>query len=297
MIDLTETPSYDKGNWNRWGKDDERGTLNLITPEVVTKAASLVKKGKTYPLGIAIRHTGYGVPSFPTRVPPIHVATYFKSGEGRGGGDDYVVLNTHNQTHLDSLAHVFIDNKLYNGHGVENLTSAGSEKNSIDKVGCIFTRGLLIDMAGFKGVDHMEKGQVINSEDMTRCANAEGVKFEAGDAVLVRTGALKTYDKKNPIEFFRGTAGLGIDTIDLFDSEGTAVVGADNYSIEVEPSEVGGFATPLHENLLWKRGMQLIELIDLDGLARDKVYEFLFVVAPLRIEKGLGSPINPIAIC
>src|SRR6185437_14852986 len=99
--------SYEKGNWGRWGADDEIGMLNLVTPEVIMKATALVKRGRAYTLGLPIRHAANGGPSFPGRVPPVHVAFFSRRGPGgRGGGDDYLVLNTHNApTHMDALGH------------------------------------------------------------------------------------------------------------------------------------------------------------------------------------------------
>jgi kynurenine formamidase len=167
----------------------------------------------------------------------------------------------------------------------------------VDKIDGIVTRGVLLDIARFKGVSHLNKGEVITMKDLISCAETEKVEFRVGDAVLIRTGVIETFDKKNPTEFFRGTPGIGMSTVELFDRIGTAVLGSDTYSIEVEPTERGDFSVPLHEELLWKRGIYMIELLNLDKIASDKVYEFLFVGAPLKIEKGLGSPINPLAIC
>jgi kynurenine formamidase len=291
-------PSYKKGNWGRWGKDDEVGTLNLVTPEVIKKAARLVKRGRVYSLGLPIRHAATGGPTFPGRVAPVHVALYSKRGpRGHGGGDDYLVLNTHNApSHMDALGHFWMANRLYNNHSDDVVTSAGAEKCGIDKIGAIVTRGVLLDMARYQGVHHLKPGEVINAEDMVGCAKSEGVKFEVGDAVLVRSNFLSQFDPKNPQEYFEGNPGIGLSTVDLLDRNGTVAIGADTMYVEVHPSEVKDRVVPVHEELLWRRGMHFLEQIDLEGLAADRMYEFLFVVNPLKIERGLGSPINPVAI-
>jgi kynurenine formamidase len=291
---------YDKGNWGRWGKDDERGTLNLITPDVVKKATGLVKTGKVYTLGLPIRHNANGGPSFPGRVPPTHVAMYVKGGpDGFGGGDDYLAINTHNApSHMDALGHFFMADRLYNNHSTDGLTSAGTEKCGIDKVGAIVTRGILLDIARYKGVDHLKFGEVISGEDLLKCAEWQGLKFEVGDAVLIRTNYLSQFDPLKPEHYFDGCPGIGLSTVEVFDKNGTAAVGADTAYIEVHPSEANDpiKMVPVHEQLLWRRGMQLLEILDLEPLANDKVYEFMLVVNPLKIERGLGSPINPVAI-
>jgi kynurenine formamidase len=293
---FSKTPSYDKGNWGRWGENDERGTLNLITPDVVKYATSLVRRGQTFSLCLPITNAGVGVPSFPTRAPPLHVASYRKTPDGAGTGDDYLITNTHNQTHLDSIAHEWLDNTIYNGYSDDVISSQGATRCGIDKVGGIVTRGVLLDIARFKGVKCLEKGEGIFSQDLESCAKSQNVPLREGDAVLVRTGSLNSFDLKNPAEFFTGAPGLAQDSVAFFDKYGTAVVGTDTCFFEVQPVQDRPWDWPVHVDLIWKRGMFLIELLNLEKFAEQRIYEFLFVVAPLKIDKGLGSPINPLAI-
>lgn len=297
MTSLTQ----ERSNWGRWGKDDERGTLNLITPQVIQRASTLVKKGKTYTLSWPIVHTGYGVPHSVGRVPAIVAPSINKSKEGNGGGDDYITLNSHNQTHIDALSHRLKDHAMYNGWSEDFLTTHGAERCGVDKIGSIVTRGVLLDVAAYRRVEFMKRGEAIKAEEMRKVADWEGVKFESGDAILVRTGVPRNYDKKDNIEWFRGCPGLAMDAMDLLDDVGAALVGADNYCVEVEPSEIDTperrYQAPLHEGLIWRRGMNLMEMMYLEPISADKVYEFLFMVAPLKIEMGMGSPINPVAVC
>jgi kynurenine formamidase len=290
--------SYKKGNWGRWGKDDERGLLNLITPEVVKKATKIVKKGKVYTLGLPIRHNANGGPTFPGRAPPVHVAMIVKRGpRGFGGGDDYVVLNTHNApSHIDALGHFWLANRLYNNHPDSVVTSAGAEKCGVDKIGAIVTRGVLLDMPKYKGVDHLEPGEVVNADDLSGCAESQGIEFQVGDAVLLRTNHLSQFDPARPEHYFDGNPGFGLSCVDLLEKNGAVSVGADTAYVEVHPSEIKGREVPFHEEWLWRRGGYFFELLDLDELAKDKVYEFMLTVSALKIERGLGSPINPVAI-
>ena len=289
---------YKKGNWGRWGEDDERGALNILTTEIVKKASRLVKKGKTYTLGLPIMHNAGNGPTFPGRVPPVHVALYSRGGpKGSGGGDDYLVLNSHNApSHIDALGHFWRANRLYNNISDDVVSAAGAARCGIDKVGAIVTRGVLLDMARYKGVNHLESGEIVSGTDMIDCAKSEGIEFEPGDAVLLRTGYLNTFDPKMGPAYFDGCPGFGLSTAKVFDSNGTVALGADTAYVEVHPSEVKDEVVPLHEELLWRRGLYFLELLDLEGLAKDRVYEFLLIVNPLKIQGGLGSPINPVAI-
>ena len=254
--------SYDKGNWFRWGENDQRGALNFITAEKTVRATKVVQRGKVYSLALPITHTSYGVPNNPRAAPPIHVSTVRKNAFGNiSTGSDYVTLFSHGQTHIDALSHVWTDGVLYNNFSEENATSFGSEKCGIGSIGGIVTRGVLLDLARFKGVDSLARGESISDEDLYSCAKAEGIRLESGDAVLLRTGYLTTFDKKNPVDFFRGEPGLAKSASKLFDDREIAIVGADTYAVEVEPTEDGDWGVPIHLDLLWKRGIPLIEVL------------------------------------
>ena len=283
------------GNWNRWGVDDERGTLNLISQKVVKDSVNLVRQGKIISLGLPIIHNGVDIPSFPHRLPPLHLASFAKRPDGSGTADDYVLLNTHNHTHIDSLAHDWRNGRLYNGFSLSYITSNGAEKCGIDKIGAIVTKGVLLDIAKHKHVDSMRKGERISAKDLLTCAKNEAVSFTEGDAVLIRTGYMSSFQKENEKSFFEGAPGLDLTTARLFDRSMSSIVGADTPFLEVVQN-VRSMSWPLHTELLWMRGMSLIEMLNLEELARERIYEFLFVALPLKIVGGLGSPINPIAV-
>lgn len=280
-------------NWGRWGADDERGTANFITPEKVARSAQLVKTGRIYPLAIPLKA---GAPIWPGRHENWHVAMHQNlCGPGLGGAEDLLMIHTHGSTHMDALCHIFADGVLYNGwKAADAIDSRGTKRNAIDKVGAIVTRGVLIDAAGHFGVEHLAPGQVLTPEDIEKIAAAQGVGFESGDALLVRTGWLKTWEKDRE-KFNAAQPGIGLAVAHWAGHRELSVIASDNSAVEAFPVSEGFL--PVHQEFIRNQGGYLMELFDLDALARDKVYEFQFVVAPLNITMGMGSPITPLALC
>ena len=191
------------------------------------------------------------------------------------------------------MCHVFRDGQLYNGWpAAEHVTSRGATRNSIDNVGAIVTRGVLLDVAAHRGVDHLPAGEVITPDELEAVAKAEGVEIRSGDALLIRTGWLATWERD--VEAFnRSQPGPSLEAARWAGRKQVAVIAADNSAVEAFPVADG---LPVHQEFLRDQGGYLMELLDLDELARDRVYESMFVVAPLRLWRGLGSPITPVAI-
>lgn len=279
-------------NWQRWGEEDQRGALNYITTEKVARAARLVTRGKVYPLSIPLEAKA---PIWPTRHSNWHVAVHRNvSGPGPGGAEDILMMHTHGTTHMDALCHVFRDGQMYNGYStLDNITSAGALRNAIDNVRAIVTRGVLLDFAGHHGLEHLPADHVISPEEVEEVAEAQGVALEPGDALLLRTGFLAVW-RRDPEAFNRRQPGPSLEFARWAGEREIAVVAADNSAVEAFPV-AGGL--PVHQEFIRDQGGYLMELLDLDELARDRVYEFLFVVAPLRLVRGLGSPITPLAMC
>lgn len=279
-------------NWGRWGPDDQRGTLNYITPDVAAAAARLVRRGVTYNLGMKVEAAA---PRTAARLPTIRATRRQPGTKGRTVGDDYVTFNTHGATHVDSLAHVWWDGRLYNGYDAEeHVTSwTGATRNGIETMGGFATRGVLLDVAAHFGVPHLEPGRRISAADLEATARAQGVQVRSGDALLVRTGWIRVWDEDRAA-YLRDTPGLGEDgMLEFLHRHQVAAVGADNVAVEAwDP----GVVIPLHTPLIRGFGMVLLELLDLEALAAGRVHEFLFVAAPLRITGALGSPLNPLAL-
>lgn len=279
-------------NWGRWGAEDERATLNLITPEIIQRAARLCKTGKVYSLAAPLETRG---PQWPTRH-KLWKATQFRNDPtGTGGCGDALMMPSHSGTHMDALCHMWYGNRLYNGFdAAEHVTSYGVTRDSIDKVGCIVGRGVLLDIAAWKRVDHLSLGEAIGAADLAECASAQQIAIQPADILLVRTGWLRVFSSDREL-FDRGEPGLDESTLPWLKDHDIVAVGADNHGIEVmhdiPPSDL-----PFHLVALRDLGIYLLEAVNLEELSADKVYDFMLVIAPLRLVGGVGSPINPIAI-
>ncbi len=293
-------------NWGRWGTDDERGTLNFITPEVVRRAAGCVKRGAVFTLGIPLGADGPQIGQG-GRVNPIHLMS---AVDGRLGADaeapryadDFVTMPLQCATQWDSLAHVFYGGKLYNGYPASTVTTAGASRNSIDKIGRgVISRGVLLDLARAKGVERLGPGEVIIPSDLDHAARAARVEIASGDVLLLRTGHLGVFKQDgNRQGYMTAEPGLGIDCVEWLHAREVAAVAADTMAVEVLPGEDPKVPLPVHMLCIRDMGLTLGEMFDLDELAADcaadGVYEFLFTAPPLKVTGAVGSPLNPLAV-
>jgi kynurenine formamidase len=164
----------------------------------------------------------------------------------------------------------------------------------IDKLPGIVTRGVLLDLAGWQGSQHLEAGHEVTVEELTACAASQGVDIRERDAILLRTGFNSVY-ADDPDLYVWEFAGIGLEAARWLAARDVVLVGSDTLGVEVRHREAA-WDLPVHLHLLHRHGIYLIELLDLDRLAADRVYEFLFVGAPLPLVGGTGAPISPIAI-
>jgi kynurenine formamidase len=282
----------DLSNWGRWGKDDQIGALNLITPEKRKQAAGLVKEG--YSVSLA---------SDADTVPAVDNAFPYDV-KMLGIGNDQIAIRYHGitHTHLDSLAHINDNGVFYNGYkpDADAVMKDGHSKNSIHNVkNGIFTRGVLIDIPRLKGVPYLEPGTPIYIEDLEAWERQAGVKLTAGDALFVRTGVWARRKALGP--WLRGraeggrSAGLDPSVIPWLKQRDIAILGSDHPQY-VAPSNLRG---AIHDFALLYLGVHLFDNCDLEALAdaaaaRNR-WEFLLTAAPLPIRGGTGSPANPIA--
>jgi kynurenine formamidase len=294
MTDVTrELEDLGPSNWGRWGEDDQRGTLNLLTPEHIVAAASLIRRGVVISLAAPVGPDG---PVVPTRDRTWHLVRH-RVGPVFGGADDVVIMHTHASTHIDSLAHSIVRGEMYNGFPAgEHISSRSVERNAITNVGAIVGRGVLLDLASHRGVNHLELGEVVMPDELDDCARAQGVSLGRGDVCLVRTGWYRLFLSDRD-RFDEGEPGLSHRAAGWFHDLELVALGADTCAVDVVPSEDGLGPYPLHPRIINRQGGYLIEYLDLEELAATGVHEFLFVAAPLRITGGAGSPINPLAIC
>ncbi|MFO0843579.1 MAG: cyclase family protein [Gemmataceae bacterium] len=300
--DDPETPIGPRWWPSEWGANDERGAANRLTPERALAAARLVRTGKVYSLGRAYehgmplpgkRHFSLTIPGRPTGGP---------DGQNRGVYNEEMISGELGQvgTQLDGLGHIGVrmrnDDYFYNGHRLSEFgTAHGLNKLGVEKVGVFFTRGVLIDVAGFRGTPRMTAGQVVTVNDLEGALKAQKVDVAEGDVVLLRTGHGKLWMKDNDA-YGKGEPGLGMAAGRWLAGRKIVLVGSDTWATEVVPHEDKDRPFEVHQLLLVRHGIYNLENLDLEELARDKVFEFAFVFAPLRLKGATGSPGNPIAV-
>jgi kynurenine formamidase len=281
-------------NWGRWGKDDQLGTLNLITPAKRKKALALVREG--YPISLSHDELTEKFADNPN--PFIHTMIMPQAGATVGYVMDNYSVSYHGlaHTHLDALCHAFYEGKSYNGVLESDVTEQGCPKDSIlvAKQG-IMTRGILMDMAALKGVEYLEPGTPIYPEDLDAWEKKAGVKVSPGDVIFIHTGRWTRRAEKGPS---RSYAGLHASCARWLHDRGVAILGSDDAQ-DVSPSQVEGVGLPIHQLALVAMGLYIFDNCDLEELAKQaakrKRWEFLLTAAPMAIIGGTGSPLNPIA--
>ena len=291
------------GNWGRWGSDDERGAVNLITAAQVLAACRQPSQGRVYELGIELRR---GAPVGGERTAPMHFMVHdggdFAALERHdwGTADDYLTLYTQGTTHIDGLAHMWSGGRLYNGFSYREVRSSGAAKLGVEKLGGIVTTAHVLDFSDRAGerdsditVADIEAHFAKLAERSGEQGATVGLRPAPGDAVLFRTGWMDAALAREPLTG-RGFAVVAPQTADWFADHDIAVVGADN--IAVEATGRRGVLPPLHERLVCQLGVTLIEMLDLRGPGADRVSTGMLVVAPLRISRGVGSPVNPLLV-
>ena len=297
-----ETPIGPKWWPSEWGPDDQKGAANRITPEKVIQASKLIREGKVYQLG-RLYEQGMPLPGsrhFSLTIPGL--PTYPPSGDNQIVGNDELVSGEIGQvgTQFDGLGHVGVhmgnEDVFYNGFKLSEFGSSyGLKKLGVENAGVFFTRGLLLDVARMKGVERLDTGYVITSQDLKQTLEDAGLKIQAGDVVLIHTGHGKLWMKDNQT-YGKGEPGIGMEAARWLTSQKVVLLGADNWSIEVVPSEDKNRPYPVHQWDLVRHGIYHLENLDLEELALDQVYEFAFVYTPLRLKGATGSPGNPIAV-
>jgi kynurenine formamidase len=293
-------------NWSRWGDGDQAGTLNFVTPERIVAAARLVRQGKVFAL--AIPFDSRGPQRGAGRFNPVHTMA-FDGGDrlslphGIGFSDDHVFMPLQCATQWDALSHVFDRGRMWNGYPATDVTSFGARRNGIERVRDRFAgRGVLADVARYRGVERLEPGYAITVDDLEGCLAQQGrTAVGSGDFLLVRTGQMGHCRRHGWGDYAGGDApGLSFFTADWLHAHELAAVATDTWGAEVRPNEFENSFQPLHQVALPNIGIHFGEIFDLEALAddcvADGIYEFMFVAPPLPITGAVGSPINPYAI-
>ncbi|MFY0611483.1 MAG: cyclase family protein [Hyphomicrobiaceae bacterium] len=298
-------------NWGRWGPEDQIGTLNLITPDDIKRASSLIKKGKTFALGLPLdEKIQSGL--FGGRWNPIH--TMLATGTDAAAGnqdigaylryaDDAINMPCQASTQWDALAHIFLDDKMYNGYDAKEVDARGAHKLGIEHTkDKMVGRGVLLDVARYKGVDSLKDGEAISIDDLEKTAAAQDVTIGRADFVIVRTGQQEACLESGVWGGYAGgdAPGLAFETCYWIKEKDIAAICADTWGCEVRPNETDEVNQPWHWVVIPAIGITMGEIFYLKELAEDcaadGVYEFFFCAPPMNIPGGCGSPINPQAI-
>ena len=284
-------------NWGRWGKDDQLGALNLITPAKRKEAAALVKEG----VAVSLARESNKDTEADNANPYHHTMNLTGANpQGQWSVDTLSVLfHGYQHTHMDALCHIFYQGKMYNGFSQQEVTAKGANKLAITnlKQG-IFTRGVLMDMAALKGVPYLDGPVAIYPADLDAWEKKAGIKVGVGDAVFINTGRWARRAAKGPWDAEKGTAGLHASCAKWLKEREVALLGSDAAS-DVLPSGIEGVTHPVHLLTLNAMGVHIFDNCDLGALAaataQRKRWTFLLTAAPLPITGGTGSPLNPIA--
>jgi kynurenine formamidase len=285
-------------NWGRWGKDDQSGTVNLITPAKRRAAAGLVTEG----FSVSLSRDADIVKAEDNSSPWSHIMT--ATGEHPEAGqfdlDTYSVsYHGYGTTHMDSLCHMFYKGHMFNGFPQSAITKQGAGKLDVThyKNG-IFTRAVLIDVPRLKHVQFLEPDVVIYPEDLDAWEKKTGIRVESGDVVFIRTGRWARRAKNGPWNVAEHSAGLYASCAKWLHERDVAMLGSDAAS-DAMPSRIPGVLQPIHQLVLIALGTPLFDNCDLEALSKAASergrYTFLVTAAPLAMPGGTGSPLNPIA--
>ena len=293
--------AWAQADWckSKWGPNDEIGAANLLTPALAAEAAKLVKTGKTYSLGF---ETNSSTPAFAPRTWSVTVVQPGQVGGTSLGGtkttynDDIYMGWVGTGSQLDGLGHIGIDNVYYNcNKNAEFVQVNGLKKLGIEKVPPFVTRGIVLDMTEHYKIPMLAEGTAFNRKEIDEQAARQGITIKKGDVVLFHTGwqALEGKDNKR---FIAAEPGLGKDGALYLASKEVIAVGADNWGLEAVPFEKDVGVFEVHQILLAKNGIYILENMNTGVLVKDKAWEFMFVLGQARITGGVQAIVNPVAI-
>jgi kynurenine formamidase len=291
-----------------WGPTDERGRLNLMTDASRAAILARIDGRKVYDLGVEYF---VGMPSWQALGDPPYQIWMTHTPQGTivddplGAGramnekvtytGDAVSMYTHTGTHIDALNHFGLHDRIWNGfHAEEHVGDRGWHKAGAETIPPIVARGVLVDVAAARGVEVLPPSYGITARDLQDALARQRVRIQRGDVVLIRTGRMRHFTDKQ--RYMDAPPGLTLGAARwLVDEQGAMVVGADNLSVETFPVETPDNWIPVHTWLLAERGVPMLEVVDLEALARDRVHEFAFVGASLKLRGASGAPMRPIA--
>ncbi|MGW7052207.1 cyclase family protein [Streptomyces sp. NPDC054887] len=292
-------------NWGRWGAEDEIGTLNLITDDVVRTAAATVRTGRRVPLALPLQEDGVQTGLIPGRVNPLHTMSQINQelfGPGTvATSDDAVTMGLQAATHWDALTHVSHSGRIYNGRPADTITPhTRSRFSGIDKARHVVSRGVLLDVARARGTDRLAGDHAVTPEDLAAAEDLARTTVRAGDIVLVRTGQIRTYLAGDKHAYGHPSPGLSVRTPEWFHARDVAAVANDTLTFEIFPPEIENLWLPVHALHLVEMGMLQGQNWNLEELstacAEEGRYAFLLSAMPEPFVGGTGTPVAPVAI-
>ncbi|HEY3130433.1 MAG TPA: cyclase family protein [Acidobacteriota bacterium] len=283
-------------NWGRWGKNDEMGAMNLITLKKRKQAAALVIEAISESLAQnVIKVQVYNSAPFEHKM--------IQTGQmpsAEASVDSYSVqYHGYTQTHLDALCHIFYKGRMYNGFSQQEVSAKGAAKLSVINIkNGIFTKGVLMDLPRLWGVKYLSDARAIYPEDLEAWERKAGIRVESGDAVLIRTGRWARWSTEGEWNIGENSAGLHASCLPWLKKRDVAILASDA-ALDVIPSGVKGVQAPVHLVAIVAMGVPLLDNCNLEALSeaanKRKRWAFLLTAAPLAVEGGTGSPINPVA--
>lgn len=301
-------------NWGKWGENDEVGALNYLGPAEILSGVGQIKQGKTFTLQIPMGHPK-GDPVWPGRSAAQRMnvmdKSYYSSGKAEqlAGGleyaDDMMLLYLQGSTQYDALGHTWYDDQIYNGYHA-STTIGGVGKASVYPIAerGVVGRGILIDIARYRGKEVLDKGETFNHIDLINAAKAQGVEIQKRDILLIRTGWIGSYYSTPTAEFYQDFIEPGLtfspELVRWFHEMEIPNLITDTIANEVTIDPNSGVVLPLHNALMRNLGVTFGEIFQLDELAKDcaadQQWTFLYTAAPLKVMNGSGAPVNPIVI-
>ena len=281
---------------SKWGAGDQRGSGNHMKPDSVLRATRLIRTGEVIELGQVLNSAMpiYG----PRRFDLFTKRTSTNTGINQRGGNEELIVSEITQvgTQLDGFTHQTIGDGLYNCFTMaDTATRDGFKELGIEKVGSLITRGVLIDVAALKGVPMLSETYEITAQDLQQALARQKMTLQPGDAVVIHTGWGKLWGKENA-RYEKSRPGIGVGAAQWLIKQDPMLVGSDNSGVEIDPNPDPKLNGPVHQIFLVVNGVHLVENMKLDELAEKRVYEFAFIMQPLKIQGATGSPVVPIAV-
>ena len=276
-----------------WGADDERGAANLMTADVILRAARLIRTGEIIEMGYPLHPD---MPFYGDRIYNQQIKrTRWSTASNPRGSNEEIITTELGQvgTQIDGFGHQSIGGSLYNCFKLDEVISrTGFSRLGMENSGGFFTRGVLIDVAALKGVDMLDAGYEITAQDLRDALARQDLELETGDAVIVNTGFWRLWGVDNA-RYYRSQPGLGVGAAEWLAGQRPTIVGSDSCCVEVNPNPDPTLSSPVHQVLLVAHGIYMLESVKVDELIEKNVDEFAFIVQPLKLTGATGSSVAP----